>query len=91
MRKIIATLGLADKYCIDELADRCLTILYYRSREFVSCQLDLGMIPFIYAATGPISMARKYVSSELAAAATTTTVPNMRVRSDSAIITAERG
>ncbi|OBT45407.1 hypothetical protein VE00_04547 [Pseudogymnoascus sp. WSF 3629] len=88
MRKIIATLGLADKYCIDELADRCLTILYHRSREYVSCQLDLDMIAFIYAATGPISMARKYAASELAAAVTTTSVPNMRVRSNSAIITA---
>ncbi|ELR04401.1 hypothetical protein GMDG_01477 [Pseudogymnoascus destructans 20631-21] len=68
MRKIIATLGLADKYCIDELADRCLTILYHRLREYVSCQLDLDMIAFIYATTGPISMARKYAASELAAA-----------------------
>ncbi|OBT91252.1 hypothetical protein VE02_00335 [Pseudogymnoascus sp. 03VT05] len=88
MRKIIATLGLADKYCIDELADRCLTILFHRSREYASCQLDLDMIAFIYASTGPISMARKYAASELAAAVTITSVPDLRVRSKSAIITA---
>lgn len=88
MSKIIATLGLADKYCVDELADRCLTILYQRSREYSSCQLDLDMVAFIYAATGPISMARKYAASELPAAVSTTYVPNLRVRSHSAIITA---
>lgn len=44
MRKIIATLGLAGKYCIDGLADRCLTILYHRSRTYNSCQLDLDTI-----------------------------------------------
>ncbi|OBT94965.1 hypothetical protein VE01_07515 [Pseudogymnoascus verrucosus] len=90
MRKIIATLGLADKYCIDELADRCLTILYHRSREYVSCKLDLDMIAFIYEETGPISMARKYAASELAAAVTATSVLDLRVRSKSAIITALR-
>ncbi|KFY56104.1 hypothetical protein V496_06792 [Pseudogymnoascus sp. VKM F-4515 (FW-2607)] len=87
MRKIIMTLGLADKYCIDELADRCLTILYHRSRNYVSCRLDLGMIGVIYAATGPVSMARKYAISELAEAVATTSVP-ARARSISGIITA---
>lgn len=87
MRRIITTLGLADKYCIDELADRCLTILYRRSSDYVSCRLDLDMIGFIYAATGPVSMARKYAISELAEAVATTSVP-ARARSISGIITA---
>ncbi|OBT66075.1 hypothetical protein VE03_05157 [Pseudogymnoascus sp. 23342-1-I1] len=87
MRKIITTLGLGDKYCIDELADRCLTILYYRSRDYVSCRLDLDMIGLIYAATGPISTARKYAISELAEAVSTTSVP-ARARSISGITTA---
>ena len=89
MRKIIATLGLADKYCIDELADRCLTILYHRSRNYVSCQLDLDTINFIYAETGPISMARKYAATELAAPVATSSVPNLRVRSNSGITTVQ--
>ncbi|KFY05609.1 hypothetical protein V492_08413 [Pseudogymnoascus sp. VKM F-4246] len=88
MRKIITTLGLADKYCIDELADRCLTILDHRSGNYASCQLDLDMIAFIYSTTGPISMARKYAASELAKTISTTSVPNSRLRSNPSSFTA---
>ncbi|KFX86795.1 hypothetical protein V490_08836 [Pseudogymnoascus sp. VKM F-3557] len=88
IRKIMKTLGLADKYCIDELADRCMTILYHRSRYYQSCQLDFDMIIFIYAETGPISMARKYAATELAAPLTIS-VPNLRARSNTGITTAQ--
>lgn len=88
IRKIIKTLGLADKYCIDELADRCMTILHHHSRYYQSFQLDIDMITFIYAETGPISMARKYAATELAAPLTTS-VPNSRVRSNTGITTVQ--
>lgn len=71
------------------MADRCLTVLYHRSRNYVSCQLDLDTINFIYAETGPISMARKYAATELAAPVATSSVPNLRVRSNSGITTVQ--
>lgn len=88
IRKVVKTLGLADKYCIDELADRCMTILYHCSRHYQSCQLDFDMIIFIYEETGPISMARKYAATQLAAQLTTS-VPNLRARLNTGITTVQ--
>lgn len=66
-----------------------MTILYHRSRNYVSCQLDLDMIAFIYAETGPISMARKFAATELAAPIASSPVSNLRGRLNSGITTVQ--
>lgn len=88
MALIISALGMADKYGIDELADRCMTIINYRARSHASCWLDTDMILSMYEETGPLCKARRYAARIIAIVATRPYVSKPKSSAGTAVFTA---